>query len=159
MKSTADRAKQRVAIPGLLGACRTEPLPPRNLVIFDGACGFCTWSVMVLDRPLGVRVASIPAQWLKDAELAGLGTTRAACAQAVVFVDATGVPSSGADAVNALLRAHPLFSAPVALALRVPALLRLERAFYRWIARHRVAISRLLGTRRYALIGETDSAS
>jgi len=160
MKSTAHRARQQsAAIPGLLGARRTEPLPRRNLVIFDGTCGFCTWSVMLLDRQLGVRVASIPAQWLTDAELVGLGTSRAACAEAVVFVDASGVPSSGADAVNALLRAHPLFGAPVALALRVPALLRFERSWYRWIARHRVAISRLLRTRRYALIGEGDSAS
>ena len=146
-------------IRGLVGAERTEPLPRRDLLIFDGTCGFCTRSVMLLDRPLGIRVASIPAQWLTDAEIALLGTTRAACAEAVVFVDAAGGVSSGADALNALFRGHPLLGAPVALAMRLPPLLRFERAGYRWVARHRVAISRLLGTRRYALIGATDSAS
>jgi len=146
------------SLPGLVRRERDEPLPGSALVIFDGACGFCTWSVCVLYRPLGVRVHAIPYQWLSVAELAAFGTTRARCVEAVHFVDASRTPTAGADAVNALLRNHPFFGPPVALIARVPVLLRVERRAYTWLAANRVWISRLLGTRLFALIaGDTDS--
>jgi hypothetical protein len=60
--------------------------------------------------------------------------------------------------VNALVRGHALFGPVAALMSRTPALLRIERRAYAWVARHRIAISRLLGTRRYAIVAETEGA-
>jgi predicted DCC family thiol-disulfide oxidoreductase YuxK len=127
-----------------------ETFAGREFLIFDGACGFCTWSVRQLAR-LGVRVAAIPFQRLRDDDLRTLGITRAACAERVQFVDDRGMIASGADAVNALLRGHALFGPAITLISRTPALLQMERRGYAWVAEHRVAISRMLGTRRYAL--------
>jgi predicted DCC family thiol-disulfide oxidoreductase YuxK len=146
-------------IPGLVRHDRGEPLPTSALVIFDGTCGFCTWSVAVLDRRLGVRVQAIPYQWLDDAELAAIGTSRARCADAVHFIDAHGHLSAGADAINALLRDRPLVGPVVRLVARVPLLVSLERRAYVWVTKHRERISQLLGTRRYALITGDDGAS
>jgi len=130
----------------------------RDLVIFDGACGFCTWSVMQLRR-LGVRVAAIPFQHLRDVDFQALGTTRAACAGRVHFVDAAGTISTGADAVNALVRDHTFLGPVAGLVLRTPLLLEFERRTYAWVAEHRIAISRLLGTRRFAIVPEDDGAA
>jgi len=108
--------------------------------------------VLLLERPLGIRVTAVPYQWLTNAALAALGTTRAQCTAALQFVDRSGTIRTGADAVNALLRGHPLFGLVVRLALCLPPVVRFERRAYAWVAAHRDRISNLLGTRRYALI-------
>jgi len=133
-------------------------LAGRDLVIFDGACGFCTWSVMQLPW-LGVRVAAIPVQRLTGDDLRALGITRAACAESVHFIDAAGTVSRGADAVNALVGGNACIGPLARLISRTPALLTIERRAYAWVAEHRVAISRLLRTRRYAIIPEDDGAA
>jgi len=131
----------------------------RAVVIFDGTCGFCTWSVLLLERPLGIRVTAVPYQWLSDAALAALGTSRAECRAAVQFIDRNGTRWGGADAINALLRDHPLFGLAVRGMMRLPPVARFEHRAYAWIATHREAISKLLGTRGYALIKDDDAGA
>ncbi len=146
-------------VPGLVRHDRDEPLPAGALVIFDGTCGFCTWSVGVLRRALGVNVSAIPYQWLSDAELAAFDTTRARCADAVHFVDARGDVWAGADAINTLLRDRPFCGVAIRFVTRRPWALALERRAYAWVTRNRERISQLLGTRRYALITGDDAGS
>lgn len=124
------------------------------VLVFDGSCGFCTWAVRsarTADR--GSRVNYIAHQFLSRAEFTALGVEPNRCGREVVFVDAQRSVLGGARAVNAYALASGWALARFAARLRLPPpLLALEAAAYRWIARHRITISRLLGTAGYALI-------
>ncbi len=122
-----------------------------NLLIFDGSCGFCTWSVATALR-LRSDVTATPYQWLDDAELGRVGITRERTQREVHFVDAAGTVYRGADAVNALLASVPRLGLIVRFVRSRPALVRIEQRAYEWIAANRIAISRVLGTQRCALL-------
>jgi predicted DCC family thiol-disulfide oxidoreductase YuxK len=124
-----------------------------STIIFDGTCGFCTWSIAALGKPSHVAHV-VPYQWLTDAQLETVGTTRAHCIHEVHYVDAGGRVYRGANAVNEALAHAPLIGGILGYVGRHRALLGFERACYAWVAAHRVAISRVLGTRRCALIAE-----
>ena len=71
------------------------------VLVFDGDCGFCTWSAARIRRWAAGTLDVVPWQL---ADLTALGLTEEQCASAVQFVDADGVASGGAAVARALLR-------------------------------------------------------
>jgi predicted DCC family thiol-disulfide oxidoreductase YuxK len=71
----------------------------RGVLVFDGDCGFCTWSASQIARWSAGALDVVP--WQR-ADLSGLGLTEAQCAVAVQFVDGDGVVSGGAAVARAL---------------------------------------------------------
>lgn len=110
---------------------------PTPLVIFDGDCGFCTVSADWGRRHLGTgdRVAVQPSQ---RTDLAALGTSPARARQELLFVDADGRVSGGAQAVAQWLRhARPWWARAASVALRLPPVRPLAAVGYRLVAAHR----------------------
>lgn len=106
------------------------------LLVFDGDCGFCTWSAGVIRRWGQGRLVVVP--WQR-ADLVALGLEPDACAQAVQFVD-EAEHSAGAAAVG---RALLVCRAPAPLAGRLllwPPVAPLADRAYRIVAanRHRL---------------------
>jgi predicted DCC family thiol-disulfide oxidoreductase YuxK len=71
----------------------------RGVLVFDGDCGFCTWSAVRIERWSSGSLDVVP--WQR-ADLEGLGLTPAQCSAAVQFVGARGVASGGAAVARAL---------------------------------------------------------
>jgi len=67
------------------------------------------------------------------------------------FINSKGVILTGADAFNELL-VNTDFSLLSRAFGRLPWLLLLERAAYRWVAGNRILISRILGTTRCGIL-------
>ncbi len=128
-------------------------------LLFDGACGFCTWSVRTIrTRDRDARVNYVASQLLAPTDFARLGVRPQRCANEVVFVDGARRVRGGAEAANAYLRTIGFAPATTIARLRLPrVLLRIESAVYRWIARHRETLSRVFGTARYALMEPSQS--
>jgi predicted DCC family thiol-disulfide oxidoreductase YuxK len=106
----------------------TEPV-----FLYDGDCGFCTWSAGLVDRYIHSPVPVVAWQW---ADLTALGLTVAECQEAVQWVSTT--TRSGPAAIAALLRTSTRRGwrlAGRALATR-PAI-ALAWPVYRLIARNR----------------------
>ncbi len=110
----------------------SETPPARPVVLFDGACGFCTWCVLAEQRYVRSGVEFVPYQ---RADLAGLGVSAAQAAESVQFV-AGGRVLTGARAVAAVLRT--VAAVPViGELLDAPAVRPLAERGYRFVARHR----------------------
>lgn len=71
------------------------------VLVFDGDCGFCTWSAARIQR---WAAGALDVEPWQRADLTALGLTEAQCSAAVQFVDADGVASGGAAVARALLR-------------------------------------------------------
>jgi len=71
----------------------------RGVLVFDGDCGFCTWSAARIDRWAGGALDVVP--WQRT-DLAALGLTDSQCSTAVQYVDADGIASGGAAVAFAL---------------------------------------------------------
>ncbi len=127
-------------------------LPDPELILYDGSCGLCTWSVQAALSRWSYPVAAIPYQWLSDRELSYFGTTAAECARAVHFIDANNSIHRGAEAINAYVSRFPIGMVAVRVLRLVYPLLLVERLMYRAIAANRSLLSRILGTTRYATI-------
>jgi predicted DCC family thiol-disulfide oxidoreductase YuxK len=76
-----------------------------SILIFDGDCGFCTWSVQQTQRWIRPRAEIHPWQ---NVNLKELGLTQEQCSQAVQWVTPTGEVFSGGRAVSHALQASPL---------------------------------------------------
>ena len=154
LKILTDACREPLRIPRLISRNDAHAAILSDVVVFDGTCGFCTWSIAAFTMRIASGSRVVPSQWLSDVRLAEIGTTREQCAREVHYVDAGGQTYRGADAVNAVLARTPLIGGLTRFVARRPALLAFERACYAWIAAHRVGISRALGTQRCALIPE-----
>lgn len=105
----------------------------RPVVVFDGACGFCTWCVHAAQRYVGSDVSYVPYQ---RADLPSLGITEAQAADSVQFI-APGYVRSGARAVAAILSMGHEPWPLVAGILDAPTLRPFAERGYRFVARHR----------------------
>ena len=119
-------------------------MPRRPVLVFDGDCGFCTWSARIADRWAQGRLAVVPWQ---AAELDDLGLTAAACAEAVQYVG-EGVHGSGAEAVARAL-----------LLCRVPAPLVGRTLLRRHVAPVAERAYRVVAANRHRLPGATPACA
>ncbi len=104
-----------------------------GVIVWDGSCGFCAWSLRVLYR-LGATCEH--AAW-QDSDLEALGLTATEVRRAAWFVDADG-RHEGHEAIARALRTSR--RAPARAAGRVVdsrPVSPLAGATYRWVARHR----------------------
>jgi len=108
----------------------------RAVLVFDGDCGFCTWSAARLSRWSRGGLVTVP--WQR-ADLAALGLTVPECAAAVQYVDHAGRRSAGRAVAAALLQCRqPWRTAGVVMS--APLLAPLVERAYRTVAanRHRL---------------------
>jgi len=128
-----------------------EKLLGSRFVIFDGACGFCTYCVSEakkLDRR--GRFVYVPLQSCTGADFERFGTTEEACRRAVHVIDGR-VRRRGAFAVNRFFWSIGV-GRPVIVALWcIWPLLVTEVIAYAFIAKNRVWISRLFRTQNCSI--------
>lgn len=105
----------------------------RPLVVFDGACGFCTWCVEAAEKYVRAPVDYIPYQW---ADLSAVGVQESDAASSVQFVTRARV-LSGARAVAAILQLGVAPWSVIGTAIDAPAVRSLAETGYRFVARHR----------------------
>jgi len=84
-----------------------------------------------------VRPDDFDVQAYQRADLAALGLTEQQCAAALQWVDTTGRPRAGAQAVAGLLRAGPRPVRPLGRLMQLPGLNALAGLAYRTIANNR----------------------
>ena len=112
----------------------------RPVVLFDGLCGFCTWSVDFARRRVHAHAEFIPYQ---SVDVAEFSLTVAQCAHEVQFVGRDGA-LGGERAVAAVLKSGaPTWRALGAL-IDSPVIRPVSGVAYRVVARHR---GRLWGIR------------
>lgn len=114
------------------------------LVLYDGDCGLCKWLLAGLLRfDRAERLQPIALQRREaDAFLADLDSADRMASMHLVSPD--GVRTSGGDALPPLLRLLSGGRLPAAVLERFP---RLTGAGYRWVATHRIGISRFVPQR------------
>ena len=71
------------------------------VLVFDGDCGFCTWSAARIERWASGSLDVVP--WQRT-DLTRLGLAEAQCSAAVQYVDGDGASSGGAAIARALQR-------------------------------------------------------
>jgi len=107
----------------------------RGWLFYDADCKFCTSIAMWLAGPMkrpGLAVAP-----LQDPRVGSLlGLSREELLHAVRFVLTDGSQSLGADAMLAVAQ-ELWWARPLVWAAKLPGMMPLMRATYRWIARHR----------------------
>ena len=112
---------------------------PRGWVLYDADCGFCTrwaWRIALFVGPRGFHLAPLQAPWVRrrlalpESEL--LDELRVLTADDMIY--------GGADALLYLAR-QIWWARPLAALARLPGVMPLARAAYRWVARHRHALS------------------
>jgi predicted DCC family thiol-disulfide oxidoreductase YuxK len=109
------------------------------VLIFDGACGFCTTCARFLARWVSDSRSTLTAPWQR-LNLADLDLTADQCRAAVQWVGEGGQAASGHRAIAAALRAgHPVWR-PVGALLVAPGFSWLAERIYSWIASHRFAL-------------------
>jgi predicted DCC family thiol-disulfide oxidoreductase YuxK len=103
------------------------------VLIFDADCGFCTRCVDVLKRlPHGADV-----QAFQFTDLAGFGTTEARAQREVLWVDANGRISGGAQAIARLLVNSGGVYALAGWVMRTPPVRWVAAGVYKLIAKNR----------------------
>lgn len=121
-----------------------HPHPPeddRPLVLYDGACSFCTTQARRLERLAQGRLEVRPVQE-EDARERAPGLTLDEGLRELKLVDAAGRVYGGAEAVVRALALGRPGLAPLLRAYDLPGLRPLAERVYRWVARNR---SRLPG--------------
>jgi predicted DCC family thiol-disulfide oxidoreductase YuxK len=108
--------------------------PSGGVLVFDGWCGFCTRSVLLLLRwDRRGRVRALPLQGARVLDRTRL--TRAQALHEVWWIGADGTRRGGAAAVAGALAA--VTGVPVVALYRLPVLRWALDRGYRWVADHR----------------------
>jgi predicted DCC family thiol-disulfide oxidoreductase YuxK len=107
--------------------------------VYDGDCAFCSSCARFIERR--IRTPARVEAWQR-LDLAALGLTADACADAVQWVDADGGVAAGPVAIARLLRraeglAGRLVWRPAGTVLGTRPALMLAWPGYRWVARNR----------------------
>jgi predicted DCC family thiol-disulfide oxidoreductase YuxK len=116
----------------------------RWLVLYDGDCGFCKWllaGLLRFDRARRLRPVALQRP---EAEVLLADLEPAERMESMHLVSPDGTRASAGEALPALLRLLSGGRLPAAVFGRVP---RLTSAGYRWVAAHRVGISRFVPRR------------
>lgn len=112
----------------------------RPVVLFDGHCGFCTWSVEFARRRVHANVEFIPYQSVDVAEFA-LSVDQ--CEQQVQFVGRDGALGGERAVAAVLMSGTPAWRA-LGTVIGTPIVRPISGVVYRLVARHR---GRLWGIR------------
>ncbi len=105
----------------------------RPIVLFDGKCGFCTWSVNFARASVHADVDFVPYQ---SVDVSRFGLTVEQCAAAVQFVGPGGAVA-GERAVARVLESGGAAWKPVGRLIGSPPIRPIAAAVYRFVARHR----------------------
>jgi predicted DCC family thiol-disulfide oxidoreductase YuxK len=105
--------------------------PEGPVLLYDGACGFCTRSVELAVDRLPARVTWLPWQ---SADLGAFGVSEAEASRAVQLVDPSGRVESGAAAVARVLVLSGGGWSLLGRLLLVPPLSFVAEAVYRVVA-------------------------
>jgi len=114
--------------------------PARGWVLYDADCGFCTrwaWRLMYFAGPRGFHLAPLQAPWVRPA----LNLSSNELLEELRVLTAQGEVYGGADAILHLAEQIP-WARPLAWLARAPGVRSALRAAYRWVARHRHALSK-----------------
>lgn len=106
------------------------------VLVFDGACAFCSRCAEIATRWVRRSDGYAVLPW-QQLDLAALGLTPDGCDEALTFVDARGVVTSGADAVASALRSGRRAWRPWGMLLSAPAVHPIAARAYRWVAANR----------------------
>ena len=147
-----DLCPTSIVLPGLILPSEVDRLPSANVIIYDGKCGFCTWSLAQVLASAKSGVSVVPFQYLSDTQINNLGSSRDATSKMLHFITSNSTVLTGADAFNELLQANAYCSIAIYFIRRLRWLLSAERMAYRWIAKNRVVISKILGTSQCAIV-------
>jgi predicted DCC family thiol-disulfide oxidoreductase YuxK len=128
-----------------------KSLVPPSLVLYDGDCGLCKWLLAWLlrfDRAGRLRPLALQSP---EAEvlLADLDPAERMASMHVIAPDGTRL--SAGEALPPLLRLLSGGRFPAAIAARFP---RMTSAGYRWVATHRIGISRFVPRQAKLRAGE-----
>lgn len=110
----------------------------KNLLIYDGDCGFCLKSAQLAQQWSNGRITITPWQNIPDT-LQDLGLTAADGMEQVWFVDENGRLTGGAEAVNAVLRLV-WWARPFTYLYYLPLMPQLQGKLYRWVAANRTRL-------------------
>jgi predicted DCC family thiol-disulfide oxidoreductase YuxK len=113
--------------------------PPLGWILYDADCGFCTrwaWRLARFLGPRGYHLAPLQAPWVR--QRLALSEEELLCEMRVLTAD--DALYGGADAFVFLAR-QVWWTWPFALAARLPGMMPLLRAGYRWVARNRHRLS------------------
>ena len=126
----------------LITSSRVASPPPRPLLIYDGECDFCCRCVARFRRRTGERVDFAP---LQDAALAQRfpEVPRAACEEAVHYIEPDGRVTRGAEAsFLALASCGGVLRWPLRVYGSCRPAAAIAECGYRFIARHRMFFSK-----------------
>ncbi|MDX6740320.1 DUF393 domain-containing protein [Actinocorallia sp. A-T 12471] len=112
----------------------------RNVLLYDGDCGFCTMCVGFLRRRVRPAAELLPYQ---QQDLAAYGVTAARASHEVLWITPANTAHGGSRAIAALLRTSPRPWPLLGRLLSLPPLTWAAHATYRLIAnnRHRLPSS------------------
>lgn len=111
-----------------------ERILARPVLIFDGACGFCTWTVDFIRYRLREPVVLVPWQRIDVREL---GLTRDDVERAAWWIDIEGKKHRGHEAVSRALTACRPPWRTVGIVLSWPVMRGVSALLYRFISRNR----------------------
>ncbi len=120
----------------MTGQADPVQLRDRPVLVYDGACGFCTRAVRLAQR-LPARMDVVA--WQR-ADLPSLGLSRVAAAESVQWVGVDNHSLGGHRAVAAALRASGRPWSWLGRLMLLPGLSALSRVLYHWVSanRHRL---------------------
>lgn len=104
------------------------------MLVFDGDCGFCTWTVGKLRRFMKPRADIVPWQLT---ELEPLGLTAQECLTAIQFVRPDGTHVSGGRAAAATLKVSRQPWPIAGVLIDLPGFAQLTELAYRTVAANR----------------------
>ncbi len=113
---------------------RTSPRSG-GVLIFDGDCGFCTWTARWARRRLPRTAAVRP--WQRVPDLSIYGLTSADTAATAYWIDADGRAHAGALAVAETFRAIGGVWSVVGILIRLPVIRAVAEDAYGVVARNR----------------------
>jgi predicted DCC family thiol-disulfide oxidoreductase YuxK len=123
------------------GLCVASP-PSKPLLVYDGDCGFCRFWVRRWKQMTGERVDCLPAQDARvPAEFPEIPRERFALT--VQLVETDGRVFSGAEAILRAMSYGPSRGWPLRAYQSVPVFAKSAERTYRFVADHRLFLSRL----------------
>ena len=128
---------------GEAGAALASAPEPHGWVLYDAACGFCSWWIPFWRptiRRAGFDVAPLQSAFARERT----GLTGTSVNRDILLLLRDGTLIAGADAYIYGMR-RVWWSRPIGFVLGLPGFRSLTWMFYRWFNRHRFFVSKVCG--------------